>query len=132
MTLSIAAGSCPSSAFELVFEPAGGRQADDRRQVERDHSRGADLLALGENAARSAPAPSSPRRLRSANGFKRRDDEGRIRLVDAVEDREADDRKHVLDLRHLPQQCLDARLTASLVRETEAPSGNCTETKNAP
>ena len=51
MTLFIAAGSCPSSAFELVFEPAGGRQADDRRQVERESRSRCGPAAFGENAA---------------------------------------------------------------------------------
>ena len=62
MTLFIAAGFLPFEPFELIFEAAGGRQPDDRRQVERDDRRRADLLPFAEYLARSAPAPSSPRR----------------------------------------------------------------------
>jgi len=94
MTLFIAAGSCPFEPFELVFEPAGGRQPDDRRQVERDDSRRADLLPLGEN-----PRNQRLRRIRRTGAVAERlqggDNECRIRLVDAVKDRVADHRKHV-------------------------------------
>ena len=90
----------------------------------------ADLLALGEHARDQRLC-----RIRRAAAIRERlqrgDEKGCVRLADAVEDRVADDRKDVLDLRHR-RSSSSMRRAASLVRLTEAPSGNCTETKNAP
>ncbi len=89
----------PLEPFELVFEPSGGRQPDDRRKVERDDGRRADLLSLAEH-----PRDQRLRRIRRpptiGERLQRRNHEGRIRLVDAVDDREADDCENVLGLRH--------------------------------
>ena len=69
MTLFIAAGSWPFEPFELVFEPAGRRQPDDRRQVERDDGRGCGSRWPSPNTrAISACAELAPP-ARSANGF---------------------------------------------------------------
>jgi len=59
-------------AFKLVFEPSGGRQPDDRRQIERDDGRRADLLSLADTRAISACAESPRRRdRRTASGSAR-------------------------------------------------------------
>ena len=106
MTLPIAAGSCPSSPSSSYSNPPvvdspmiGGRL------------NGMTVAVRICCASANTPADQRLRRIRRRRAVRERlqrgDHEGGVRLADAVEDREADDREDVLDLRHLPQQFLD-------------------------
>ena len=66
-------------------------------------------------------------------GLHPHDDEGRIGLVAAIQQREADDRQDILDLRDRPwHHGFDPLRPPPRVRVTLAPSGSCTAVKNAP
>ncbi len=106
ITLASAAGSCPSSASSwyskppLVESPMIGGRLNGR------------ILAcrICDPAAKRAPDRRLHRIRRGLairKRFHARHHECRIRLVAAVEQRKADDRQHVLDLRHLLQQRFD-------------------------
>src|SRR5262249_7659711 len=90
ITLFIAALSGPSQPTDAVFEPARRRQPDDRRQIERDDRRGADLPSFGEYLC-DQPLRRVCHAHAIGEGLQRRHDEGGIRFVDAVDDREPDD-----------------------------------------
>ena len=102
MTLFIAAGSWPSSPSSsysnppVVDSPMIGGRLNGMTVAVRICCPSANTRAISACAEFAAPT-------RSANGFKVGTMKRRIRLVDAVDDRKADDRENVLDLRHLLQ-----------------------------
>ena len=94
--------------FELVFEAAARRQADDRRQVE------GETLALricepSANVGRSGPAPIG-RAVPVREWLQLATMKAEFGPSPAIEQREADDREHVLDRRLLLEQRLDLPL----------------------